>query len=59
VEVDRGHVGLLGDIEGVGKALQAIIEAREKGVGLGRKHARRNDVGAQMTAGSIDGSTDA
>jgi pimeloyl-ACP methyl ester carboxylesterase len=36
VEVDRGHVGLLGDIEGVGKALQAIIEAREKGVGLGK-----------------------
>lgn len=59
VEVDRGHVGLLGDIEGVGKALQAIIEAREKGVGLGRKHARPNDVSAQVTAGRIDGSTDA
>jgi pimeloyl-ACP methyl ester carboxylesterase len=43
VEVDRGHVGLLGDIEGVGKALHAIIEAREKGVGLGRKHARPNE----------------
>lgn len=56
VEVDRGHVGLLGDIEGVGKALQAIIEAREKGVGLGRKHARPNDVSTQVAAGSIDGS---
>jgi pimeloyl-ACP methyl ester carboxylesterase len=59
VEVDRGHVGLLGDIEGVGKALQAIIEAREKGVGLGRKNARPNDVSAQVAAGSVDGSTDA
>ena len=37
IETDRGHVGLLGDIEGVGKALQAIIEARAKGVGLGRR----------------------
>jgi pimeloyl-ACP methyl ester carboxylesterase len=40
VETDRGHVGLLGDVEGVGKALQAIIEARAKGVGLGKDHVR-------------------
>jgi pimeloyl-ACP methyl ester carboxylesterase len=59
VEVDRGHVGLLGDIEGVGEALQAIIEAREKGVGLGRKYARPNNVSAQVTADSIDGLIDA
>ena len=30
-----GHVGLLGDVEGVGRALQAIIDTRAKGVGLG------------------------
>lgn len=35
VETDRGHVGLLGDVEGVGRALQAIIDTRAKGVGLG------------------------
>lgn len=35
VETDRGHVGLLGDVEGVGRALQAIIDTRAKAVGLG------------------------
>lgn len=35
VESERGHVGLLGDIEGVGKCLAAIIEARRRGVGSG------------------------
>lgn len=35
VRVDRGHVGLLGDLEGVGKCLVAIAKARQTGVGLG------------------------
>jgi len=35
VRVDRGHLGLLGDSEGVGKCLVAIWEARRKGVGMG------------------------
>ena len=35
VETDRGHVGLLGDLEGVGQCLSALIEARERGVGMG------------------------
>ena len=35
VETDRGHVGLLGDLEGVGKCLGAIIEARKRGIGWG------------------------
>lgn len=35
VESDRGHVGLLGDLEGVGRCLAAIVEARGKGVGMG------------------------
>jgi hypothetical protein len=43
VESDRGHVGLLGDIEGVGKALLAIMEARAKGVGRGEEHVRPSD----------------
>lgn len=33
VESERGHVGLLGDLEGIGKCLAAIVEARRKGVG--------------------------
>lgn len=41
VESERGHVGLLGDIEGVGKCLLAIIEARRKGVGMGAHEGGR------------------
>ena len=33
---ERGHVTLLGDLEAVGKCLNAIIGARNKGVGLGK-----------------------
>ncbi|KIV97376.1 hypothetical protein PV10_01134 [Exophiala mesophila] len=35
-ESDRGHVGLLGDLETVGACLEAVIDARQKGVGLGK-----------------------
>jgi hypothetical protein len=35
IESDRGHVGLMGDLEGVGAALKALVEGRRKGVGLG------------------------
>lgn len=60
VETDRGHVGLLGDVEGVGKALLAIIEARAKGVGLGKQHVRPNDAGSVSLAERcrVDGSTE-
>lgn len=40
IETDRGHVGLLGDLEGVGRALEAIVEARNKGVGLRKEYDR-------------------
>lgn len=36
VRTERGHVGLLGDLEAVGRCLVAIGEARRKGVGMGR-----------------------
>ncbi|CAL5868431.1 uncharacterized protein PFLUO_LOCUS2656 [Penicillium psychrofluorescens] len=36
VKTDRGHVGLLGDLEGVGQCLKAIIRGRKEGVGLGK-----------------------
>ena len=35
VESERGHVGLLGDLEGVGRCLIAVFDARKRGVGLG------------------------
>jgi hypothetical protein len=35
VRSERGHIGLLGDLEGVGKCLRAIMNARKKGVGTG------------------------
>ncbi|KAA8642093.1 hypothetical protein EYZ11_001192 [Aspergillus tanneri] len=35
VKSDRGHVGLLGDLEGVGQCLQALLRGRRERVGLG------------------------
>lgn len=35
VKTDRGHVGLLGDLEAVGQCLMALIWGREAGVGTG------------------------
>lgn len=46
VRTERGHVGLLGDLEAVGKLLAAVIEGRRKGTGLGVE--RGNMMGAQL-----------
>lgn len=35
VQTDRGHIGLLGDLEAVGWALKAVVRGRKMGVGLG------------------------
>ncbi|KAI4161248.1 MAG: hypothetical protein LQ342_005040 [Letrouitia transgressa] len=35
VRTERGHVGLLGDLEAVGRCLKTLGRARRKGVGLG------------------------
>ena len=35
VRTERGHVGLLGDLEAVGRCLLAVIQERLRGVGLG------------------------
>ncbi|KAF2461975.1 hypothetical protein BDY21DRAFT_266995, partial [Lineolata rhizophorae] len=35
VSSDRGHVSLLGDLEAVGRAVEAVLAARNAGVGLG------------------------
>jgi hypothetical protein len=36
ISTDRGHITMLGDLEAAGRALQAIIRGRQKGIGLGR-----------------------
>ncbi|KAJ5658267.1 uncharacterized protein N7484_001916 [Penicillium longicatenatum] len=38
VKSERGHVGLLGDLEGVGQCLRAIIRGRREGVGMGSQN---------------------
>ncbi|KAL2271606.1 hypothetical protein VTJ83DRAFT_977 [Remersonia thermophila] len=40
IRTDRGHVGMLGDLAGVGKALQALVRGRKKGIGLGKASER-------------------
>ena len=40
VESERGHVSLLGDLEGVGKCLLALVKGRKEGVGLGQGKLR-------------------
>jgi hypothetical protein len=35
ISSDRGHVTLLGDLNAVGKAIQAVVRGRRKGMGLG------------------------
>lgn len=43
VLTDRGHVGLLGDLEATGKCLWAVVQARRGGVGLGEKAASQDE----------------
>ena len=40
VESDRGHIGLMGDLEGMGRCIEAVIGGRNKGIGLGKQHIR-------------------
>ena len=37
VSSEPGHVTLLGDLEAVGRCLNAVVEGRRRGVGLGRR----------------------
>ncbi|KAI1504284.1 hypothetical protein F5X99DRAFT_373114 [Biscogniauxia marginata] len=37
ISTDRGHITMLGDLEAVGRALQAVIRGQRKGIGLGRR----------------------
>jgi hypothetical protein len=44
VSSDRGHVTLLGDLEGVGRCLHAVMRARRGGIGLGRKNEEEANI---------------
>lgn len=35
VSSERGHVTLLGDMKAVGRAMEAVLRGRERGIGLG------------------------
>ena len=54
VSSDRGHVTLLGDLEGVGRCLNSIHRARRAGIGLGGQGSKAmenkgsQDLGIQM-----------
>jgi hypothetical protein len=45
VPSERGHVTLLGDLEAVGKCLNAVVGARRNGVGLGVEKERWKESG--------------
>ncbi|KAK5262272.1 hypothetical protein LTR20_005169 [Exophiala xenobiotica] len=47
VESDRGHVGLMGDLEGVGRCIEAVIDARAKGVGFGKGFRGNNKTSSE------------
>ncbi|KAK3357345.1 hypothetical protein B0T25DRAFT_449624 [Lasiosphaeria hispida] len=34
---DRGHVSILGDLHAVGRALEAVLRGRRKGIGMGKE----------------------
>ncbi|KAL8937134.1 MAG: hypothetical protein Q9216_004581 [Gyalolechia sp. 2 TL-2023] len=39
IRTERGHVGLLGDLEAVGKCLLSVVEGRRQGIGRGTSHS--------------------
>lgn len=41
VSTDRGHVTMLGDLPAVGRALEAVVRGRRKGIGMGQHGKRR------------------
>lgn len=52
VKTDRGHVGLLGDLEGIGQCLKALMKGRREGVGYGAYSVDGDDSDAASVGGS-------
>jgi len=44
ISSDRGHVTLLGDLNAVGRAIEAVLKGRKKGIGLGVGNGNGNGV---------------
>ncbi|KAF6844950.1 hypothetical protein CMUS01_00616 [Colletotrichum musicola] len=40
VSTERGHLTMLGDMPAVGKALEAVVRGRRKGIGMGHAHGK-------------------
>lgn len=55
VRTDRGHVGMLGDLDGVGRAVRAVVRGRRKGIGLGIGGGEEGGGCGGAGAGSGDG----
>ncbi|ERT01628.1 hypothetical protein HMPREF1624_02880 [Sporothrix schenckii ATCC 58251] len=55
VSTDRGHVGMLGDLNAVGKALAAVVRGRQKGIGHGleRTHSKVTDQVSDLPSGHV------
>ena len=51
VRTERGHVGMLSDLEAVGKCLLAIVQSRREGVGLGADQASGKSAGLGLDLG--------
>lgn len=41
VSTERGHITMLGDMPAVGRALEALVRGRRKGIGLGERHLKK------------------
>lgn len=54
VKSDRGHVGLLGDLEAIGQSLKALIRGRREGVGWGSDTASIRGDGKQNHGLGLD-----
>jgi hypothetical protein len=43
ISTERGHLTMLGDMPAVGRALEALVRGRKKGIGLGATQAAKSD----------------
>ncbi|KAM0334146.1 hypothetical protein ACHAQA_001166 [Verticillium albo-atrum] len=46
----RGHLTMMGDMPAVGRAMEAVIRGRRKGIGLGRPEAETSDTESSVGA---------
>lgn len=54
VSTERGHLTMLGDLPAVGRALEALLKGRRKGIGLGPGEAERAKVNITTTTDAAE-----